>query len=51
MYITVFFIDHGEKEVVTSEHLKELGKEFLKLPAQAISISLAGLEEFEDSPT
>ncbi len=49
VYITVFFIDYGEKEVVTSDHVKELKEEFFKLPPQAFSVSLAGLESFAES--
>ena len=49
IYVTCFYIDHGEREVVTVEYLKELDPKFLVLPAQAISVSLAGLEQFVDN--
>ena len=48
--ITVFFIDHGEKEVVMAEHLKELAEQFLQLAPQVFPISLTGLEHLADSP-
>ncbi len=47
-FIVVFFVDHGEKELVTKEHLKEIDPRFLQLPKQAFPVKLHGLEQFAD---
>ena len=49
VYITCFFIDHGDREIVTGESLKELDDMFLDLAPQAFPVRLVGLEAFADS--
>ena len=51
VWITCFFVDLGVKEAMTVDKLKELDAKFLKVPAQAVSVSLFGLEAFGDSPS
>ena len=43
-YADIFYIDYGNGETVTTERLRELKPEFLRLPAQAISFSLYGID-------
>eukprot|EP00095_Tigriopus_kingsejongensis_P000637 maker-scaffold275_size226830-snap-gene-1.31 protein:Tk00637 transcript:maker-scaffold275_size226830-snap-gene-1.31-mRNA-1 annotation:"tdrd7" len=50
-YVTCFFIDTGEKEVVKVESLRELAPQFLELPIQSISVQLYGLEHLAESPS
>ena len=40
----VFYIDYGNNETVETERLRELKPEFLRLPAQAVSFSLHGVD-------
>ena len=40
----VFYIDYGNNETLETERLRELKPEFLRLPAQAISFSLHGID-------
>ena len=49
--VTCFFIDNGEKDILEISALKELGEQFKELPGQAVSVSLLGLEGFENSKT
>jgi len=46
---TCWFLDHGDTEVVPLEDLREIAPKFLDLPPQAITIQLAGLEDYEYS--
>ena len=46
---TCWFIDHGDTEVVPLEDLRELAPKFLSLPPQAVTVQLAGLEDYEYS--
>ena len=46
---TCWFVDHGDTEVVPVEDLREMAPKFLDLPPQAITVQLAGLEEYEYS--
>ena len=46
---TVFFIDRGDEDIISANILKILNKEFCKLPAQSIRISIEGLEAFSDN--
>ncbi|XP_055382832.1 tudor domain-containing protein 7B-like [Condylostylus longicornis] len=45
-----FFIDFGDKDWVSIDELYVCDKEFLKLPPQAISFSLFGLQDFTENP-
>lgn len=40
----VFYLDYGNSETIVTERLRELKPEFLKLPAQAVSLSLHGVD-------
>lgn len=40
----IFYIDYGNSETVVTERLRELKPEFLRLPAQALSFSLHGVD-------
>ena len=40
----VFYVDYGNSETVVTERLRELKSEFLRLPAQAVSFSLHGID-------
>ena len=42
--VKVFYIDYGNNETVETERLRELKPEFLRLPAQAVSFSLHGVD-------
>jgi len=44
---TCWFVDHGDTEVVPVDDLREMAPKFLDLPPQAITVQLAGLEEYE----
>uniref|UniRef100_A0A8C7VS05 Tudor domain containing 7 a n=1 Tax=Oncorhynchus mykiss TaxID=8022 RepID=A0A8C7VS05_ONCMY len=44
--VTVYYVDHGFSEVLSRTKLLELQKDFLKLPFQATTCTLAGLEQF-----
>jgi cold shock CspA family protein len=46
---TCWFIDHGDTEVVPAEDLREMAPKFLDLPPQAVTMQLAGLEDYEYS--
>lgn len=43
---TVFFIDRGDEDIVPVNKLHTLASQFCELPAQAIKMSLLGLEVF-----
>jgi tudor domain-containing protein 1/4/6/7 len=45
-----FFIDQGDFETLKFDELFECPGEFMKLPAQAFSVSLFGLEDFIENP-
>ena len=45
---TVFFIDRGEEDVFLVSELHVLPAEFCRLPAQAVRLSMAGLEIYEN---
>ncbi|XP_064652910.1 tudor domain-containing protein 7-like isoform X2 [Lineus longissimus] len=45
--VNVSFMDHGGRETVKVSQLRNLDNKFRKLPYQAITVSLSGLEEFE----
>uniref|UniRef100_A0A8C7GI23 Tudor domain containing 7 a n=1 Tax=Oncorhynchus kisutch TaxID=8019 RepID=A0A8C7GI23_ONCKI len=44
--LQVYYVDHGFSEVLSRTKLLELQKDFLKLPFQATTCTLAGLEQF-----
>ena len=44
---TCTFLDHGDHDTIPIEDLREMEPKFLALPAQAFSIALSGLEEYE----
>uniref|UniRef100_A0A8C7GJR0 Tudor domain containing 7 a n=1 Tax=Oncorhynchus kisutch TaxID=8019 RepID=A0A8C7GJR0_ONCKI len=44
--VKVYYVDHGFSEVLSRTKLLELQKDFLKLPFQATTCTLAGLEQF-----
>ncbi|XP_045061956.1 tudor domain-containing protein 7A isoform X2 [Coregonus clupeaformis] len=44
--VKVYYVDHGFSEVISRTKLLELQKDFLKLPFQAATCKLAGLEQF-----
>ncbi|XP_030643606.1 tudor domain-containing protein 7A [Chanos chanos] len=48
--VKVYYVDHGYCEVVGRSKLLELHEEFLRLPFQASSCKLAGLEPFSRDP-
>lgn len=48
IYITSYFIDHGDREMVFLDCLRELDEQFLCLAPQALSVRLLGLEQFEE---
>lgn len=45
-----FFIDVGEQEWIQMAQIYECDKKYLKFPAQAICMSLLGLEDFNENP-
>ncbi|XP_043486292.1 tudor domain-containing protein 7 isoform X2 [Polistes fuscatus] len=49
--VTVLFIDHGDEVKRSLSDLRILDKKFCSLPAQAIRVCLAGLEDFQDYET
>lgn len=46
---TCWFLDHGDQDQVPVEDLREIAPKFLDLPPQAITVELAGLEDYEYS--
>nr|XP_046181409.1 LOW QUALITY PROTEIN: tudor domain-containing protein 7A-like [Oncorhynchus gorbuscha] len=44
--VKVYYVDHGFSEVLSRTKLLELQKDFLNLPFQATTCTLAGLEQF-----
>merc|ERR550539_303224 len=46
---TCWFLDHGDQDQVPVEDLREIAPKFLDLPPQAITVELAGLEDYEHS--
>ena len=42
-----FFLDHGDQDTIPVEDLREIAPKFLELPAQAINVTLSGLEDYE----
>lgn len=44
----VFFIDLGEEDTINVSRLYPLDRKFFSLPAQAMRVSLMGLEDFDD---
>ncbi len=44
---TCTFLDHGDHDTIPIEDLREIEPQFLELPAQAFTISLSGLEDYE----
>jgi len=48
---TCWFLDHGDEDSVPVEDLREIAPKFLDLPPQAITVKLAGLEDYEYSET
>ena len=49
--VTAYFIDHGDDEIIRSSELVALLPEFLELPAQAMFVKLAGLEDLVNDLT
>ena len=48
---TCWFLDHGDEDSVPVEDLREIAPKFLDLPPHAITVKLAGLEDYEYSET
>lgn len=48
---TCWFLDHGDEDKVPVEDLREIAPKFLDLPPQAITVQLAGLEDYDYSET
>ena len=46
---TCWFLDHGDEDKVPVEDLREIAPKFLDLPPQAITVELAGLEDYDYS--
>ncbi|XP_029040468.2 tudor domain-containing protein 7 [Osmia bicornis bicornis] len=46
--VTVSFIDHGDEDIFHQSKLHMLDKKFCGIPAQALRLCLAGLEDFGD---
>ena len=46
---TCWFLDHGDEDKVPVEDLREIAPKFLELPPQAITVELAGLEDYDYS--
>ena len=46
---TCWFLDHGDEDAVPVEDLREIAPKFLELPPQAVSVQLAGLEDYSYS--
>ncbi|KAL2078906.1 hypothetical protein ACEWY4_024650 [Coilia grayii] len=44
----VYYVDHGFSEVISQSKLLELNERFLRLPFQATTCKLAGLEQFSE---
>ena len=44
---TCYFLDHGDQDTIPVEDLREIAPKFLELSAQAINITLSGLEDYE----
>ena len=44
---TVLFLDHGDTDRVLRGDLRQLKPEFLMLPPQALTVEVAGLEDFQ----
>ena len=42
------FLDHGDTDRVAKQDLRQLQPEFLLLPPQALTVEVAGLEDFQD---
>ena len=49
--VTAYFIDHGDEEILKPNKLVALLPEFLELPAQAMFVKLAGLEDLVNDLT
>jgi len=49
--VTCWFLDHGDEDKVPVEDLREIAPKFLELQPQAITIQLAGLEDYDYSET
>lgn len=45
--VSCYFLDHGDEDLIPVEDLRELQPKFLELPAQAFSVSLSGLEDYQ----
>lgn len=48
---TCCFLDHGDEDKIPVEDLREIAPKFLDLPAQAMTVELAGLEDYDYSET
>ena len=48
---TCWFLDHGDEDKVPVEDLREIAPKFLDLPPQAVTVQLAGLEDYDYSET
>lgn len=48
---TCWFLDHGDEDKIPVEDLREIAPKFLDLPPQAVTMHLAGLEDFDTSET
>ena len=47
IHCTCLFLDHGDQDTVAVDDLREIAPKFLELPAQAINVTLSGLEDYE----
>jgi len=45
--VSCYFLDHGDEDLIPVEDLRELQPKFLELPAQAFTVSLSGLEDYQ----
>ena len=48
---TCWFLDHGDEDKVPVEDLREIAPKFLELPPQAVTVELAGLEDYDYTET
>ena len=46
---TCSFLDHGDEDNIPVQDLREIAPKFLDLPPQAMTVELAGLEDYEYS--
>ena len=48
---TCWFLDHGDEDKIPVEDLREIAPKFLDLPPQAVTMELAGLEDYDQTET